>query len=165
MTNSPSERQRTAVMLRPLQEEDAQTSYGWRNDARIWQYTGNRPDKVVTEAMERDWLRQVLARPNEARFAICVGAQHTYVGNVQLTHITAGDAEFHIFIGDTRVHGQGVGTQATQLILDYARETLGLHEVYLSVHQDNLAAIRTYEKCGFICRASDGDRLTFFRKL
>ena len=165
MTNSPGERQRIPVMLRPLQEEDAQTSYRWRNDARVWQYTGSRPDKVVTEAMERDWIRQALARSNERRFAICTGAQHTYVGNVQLTHMTAGDAEFHIFIGDTRVHGQGVGTQATQLMLDYARDTLGLHEVYLRVHPDNLAAIRTYEKCGFIRRAPDGDRLTFFRKL
>ena len=155
----------TIVRLRPLQESDAGTSFLWRNNSDVWRYTGVRPDTVVTEAMEYDWIRKALSRPDEKRFAICVGAQEIYVGNVQLTGINSIDAEFHIFIGDTRVHGQGIGTLATQHLLDYARNTLGLQEVHLSVHPDNTAAIRAYEKCGFKRAASDGARLVFLRKL
>jgi RimJ/RimL family protein N-acetyltransferase len=115
--------------------------------------------------MEREWIRKVLARADEERFAICLGDARDYVGNVQLTRITDSDAEFHIFIGETSAHGQGAGTKATRLVLDYARDTLGLQQVYLSVHPDNAGAIRAYEKCGFERSASDGDRLTYLRRL
>jgi RimJ/RimL family protein N-acetyltransferase len=153
------------VTLRPLQESDAEVSCHWRNDARIWQYTGARPDLHVTAEIERDWIRRVLARPDERRFAICVGEEGRYVGNVQLTHITEADAEFHIFIGDPAVHGQGVGTRATALILDHAREVLGLRQVRLLVHPDNTPAIRAYEKCGFVRSGTEAGRLAYTRRL
>lgn len=153
------------VTLRPLQEGDAQTSYRWRNDAQVWRFTGNRPSAQITEDIEREWIRKVLARPDERRFAICLGEMQDYVGNVQLTCITASEAEFHIFIGETCAHGKGVGTQATQLLLDYARDILGLEQVYLSVHPDNAAAIRAYEKCGFVLSSEDGNHLIYLKKL
>jgi RimJ/RimL family protein N-acetyltransferase len=153
------------VTLRPLDEHDAETSFRWRNDARVWQFTGNRPETEITLEIERDWIRNVLARTNEKRFAICIGDAQQYVGNVQLTNITSNDAEFHIFIGEVAAHGKGVGTQATQRILDYARDALGLQQVYLSVHPDNVSAIRAYEKCGFQWSPTDGTRLTYIRKL
>ncbi len=153
------------VTLRPLQESDALTSWRWRNDAHIWHFTGNRPDTAITAEMEREWIRKVLTRTDEKRFAICVDGAQSYVGNVQLTGITPTEAEFHIFIGERAVHGKGVGTRATRLMLDYARDTLGLQQVYLRVHPANVAAIRAYEKCGFEAAASQGGRLTYIRKL
>jgi RimJ/RimL family protein N-acetyltransferase len=152
------------VTLRPLSESDALTSYRWRNDAEVWKFTGSRPTTVVTVELELEWIRKVLARPDERRFAICVGDQQTYVGNVQLTHITSRDAELHLFLGERTVHGQGVGTEATRMLLEHAR-SLGLEQVYLSVHRENVSAIRAYEKCGFELSADDGPRLTFLRKL
>lgn len=153
------------VTLRPLQESDAATSCDWRNDARIWLFTGNRPNSCVTAEMELEWIRRVLARSDERRFAICLGKQQRYVGNVQLTQITKRDAEFHIFIGDSAVHGQGVGTRATRLMLDYARDELQLEQVYLSVHADHAAAIRVYEKCGFKLSGTESSRLVFIKIL
>ncbi len=153
------------VTLRPLQESDAATSCHWRNDARIWLFTGNRPSSCITAEMELDWIRRVLARSDEKRFAICLGEQKHYVGNVQLTQITKHDAEFHIFIGDLAVHGQGVGTRATQLMLDYARDELRLKQVYLSVHPGHAAAIRAYERCGFKLSGTESSRLFYIKML
>ena len=154
------------VSIRPLKLSDAKTSYQWRNNPVIWRLTGSHPTCTVTPEIELEWIKDVIARLNERRFAICLGDEKKYVGNVQLTNITLQDAEFHIFIGDIAIYGQGVGTIATSLILSYASKNLRLKEVYLYVHPDNLSAIRVYEKCGFIFSPSDDTvRLKYMYKL
>ena len=137
------------VAIRPLQEEDASISYKWRNNPEIWKYTESKPDMNITYEIELNWLQDVLQRPNEKRFAICVDDDHQYVGNVQLTDINQGVAQFHIFIGEVVYHGMGIGTKATSLMLDYAFSVLGLNAVYLFVNKNNAVAIKMYENCGF----------------
>lgn len=53
----------------------------------------------------------------------------------------------HIFHPQHR--HQGYGSNATRAICSYCFEHLGLQRVALRVHEDNLAARRCYEKCGF----------------
>ena len=138
------------VTLRPLVESDALISWAWRNDPSLWIYTGSSPERSITHEDELNWIRAVLLRKNESRFAICVGDVEQYVGNVKLTNITLLDSEFHIFIGDKSMHGLGVGYMATTLLLKHAKSIMRLAEVYLYVHKKNLPAIKIYEKCGFI---------------
>jgi len=154
------------VVLRPLKELDAYSSYHWRNDHRIWAYTGKAPSKNINLEDELAWIRTVLAGQNEKRFAICVGKSAKYIGNVQLTNIAANQAEFHIFIGDKSMHGLGIGSQATVLLLNYSKKFLGLNEIYLYVHKDNIPAINLYKKCGFLFFGySTENRLKFICKL
>jgi RimJ/RimL family protein N-acetyltransferase len=138
------------ITIRPLRAKDAAISYRWRNNPEIWKYTKSKPDKKITYEIELAWLREVLKRPNERRFAICVGEDSQYIGNVQLTDIDERTAQFHIFIGEIDYHGKGVGTKSTLLILDYAFSVLELETVYLFVNKNNTAAIKLYEKCGFL---------------
>lgn len=74
------------------------------------------------------------------------------IGGVRLGHISKADknATFTIGIYDPALYGQGLGTQATRLMLRYGFETLGLHRVYLKVLDYNARGIRCYEKCGFV---------------
>jgi RimJ/RimL family protein N-acetyltransferase len=46
--------------------------------------------------------------------------------------------------------GQGFGTEATRLVVDYALRTVGLHRVSLEVFDFNPRAQRAYEKAGFV---------------
>lgn len=46
--------------------------------------------------------------------------------------------------------GRGLATAATDLALDYAFAVLNLHKVYLIVDVDNRAAVRIYERAGFL---------------
>lgn len=138
-----------AVSIRLLEEEDAKMSYLWRRDPEIWKYTGSKPTQEITYEIEKEWIKKVLKRKDEIRFAICVGSKNEYVGNVQLTNITKTDAEFHIFVGNKDFHNKGIGTKATNLILNYAAKVLKLEMVYLIVNKNNIAAIKSYEKCGF----------------
>jgi len=60
-------------------------------------------------------------------------------------------AEFYISMGDIRFKRRGIGTRATNLILKYAFDVLGLNKVYLNVDAQNEAACRLYENSGFVC--------------
>ena len=61
-----------------------------------------------------------------------------------------GSAMYHITIGEKDTWGRGYGTEATQLMLDHAFGTLGLHRIALSVFEFNERAIRAYTACGFL---------------
>lgn len=141
----------TAIYIRPLEEKDSQVSYVWRNDPKVWEFTGSRPDRVITAEIEKQWINKVLQDRTSRRFAICVKTTHQYIGNVQLTSIdeTEKKAEFHIFIGERDFWGKGVATQATKELLRYAKNELNLKVVYLFVSPQNVAAVRAYQKNGF----------------
>lgn len=147
------------VSIRLLEEKDAKTSYIWRNDSEIWIYTGSKPNGIITYEIENEWIKKVLKRENEIRFAICTGDENEYVGNVQLTNITKIDAEFHIFVGNKNFQNKGIGTKATNLILDYAKEILKLKTVYLFVNKNNTPAIKSYNRCGFFEVEKNNDQL------
>jgi diamine N-acetyltransferase len=73
------------------------------------------------------------------------------IGNSFLTDIDYKHrrAEFNIVIGEKNCHGKGFGTEVTKLVLDYAFQILGIHNVFLRVYEFNQKAIRAYEKAGF----------------
>jgi RimJ/RimL family protein N-acetyltransferase len=145
------------VYIRPLEEMDAHVSVNWRNNPEIWKFTGSKPDNKVTIDMELAWIKNVITRTNEKRFAICLSENNQYVGNVQLTDIESNQAQFHIFIGESDFWNKGVATKATKLILQFAFETLRLTSIYLFVKKNNKYAIKAYEKNGFKISDLEGD--------
>lgn len=147
------------VYIRPLREEDALVSWRWRNDAAIWVFTGARPDCEITEAIELGWIRRAINEEGSKRFAICMSGTDEYIGNVQLTNITQDTAQFHIFIGNRSFWGRGLATQATKLLIKWARNTLQIKSIYLEVNRNNFAAIRAYEKSGFVPASVRADKV------
>jgi len=135
------------VYIRPLCFEDAQISYKWRNDPEVWKFTGSQPDREITHNIELDWIKKVIADDSGRRFAIIADDQ--YVGNIQLTNIKDRKAEYHIFIGDKIWWGKGISYLATYQILHFAKEELHLEEVFLSVREENIAAVKSYRNSSF----------------
>lgn len=139
----------TDIYIRPLEEKDAYISVLWRNNPEIWKYTLSKPDREITIDIELCWIKTVLKRTNEKRFAICISSNNQYIGNVQLTNITDTDAKFHIFIGESEFWNQGIGTKATALMIEYGIHMLGLSSIYLRVNKNNQPAVKSYLKNGF----------------
>lgn len=136
------------ILIRPIKVEDASVSWKWRNDPEIWNFTSSKPDKEITYEIELEWIKNVLKEETSKRFAIIV--DETYVGNIQLTCIHGQSAEYHIFIGEKSFWGNGISSIATFEILHYAKEELHLENVYLSVREDNIYAVKSYIKSSFI---------------
>lgn len=125
------------VYLRPLVVQDAQISCHWRNDPKIWRYTGSRPNRHITPEMETQWLEEVLARENEKRFAICLTEDDRYIGNVFFTDIKDGEAWLHIFIGEVQFWGKNRAYDAAWLALENAFLQLQLNVVNMEMHKNN----------------------------
>jgi diamine N-acetyltransferase len=105
---------------------------------------------IYTVEGEKGWYKEAAkADPCQALFTVYDHSDLMPIGTTGLTNIDHrhGTATFGITLGERR--GRGLGTEATQLVLDCAFTVLGLHTVDLRVFAWNRAAIRCYEKAGF----------------
>jgi RimJ/RimL family protein N-acetyltransferase len=57
--------------------------------------------------------------------------------------------ECGLFIGERSHWDSGYGTDATRTLVRFAFRELNLNRVFLRVYEDNVRAIRCYEKVGF----------------
>lgn len=74
------------------------------------------------------------------------------IGFVVLFNIKwpSGACELSIGIGDADYRGKGCGSEALRLVLNYAFNELNLYRVGLNVLEYNAAAIKAYERAGFV---------------
>ena len=142
------------IKIRPLETKDAYTSVNWRNMPEIWAQTGSAPNKKVTIEDELEWIKKVTADKTSRRFAIIV--DDMYVGNVYLTDIKDGVAEYHIFIGDKNYWGKGVAREASKQIIEFGISNLRLKAIELGVQETNAAAFHLYKSLGFNKTGMDG---------
>jgi RimJ/RimL family protein N-acetyltransferase len=121
----------------------------WRSDPEVKRGTGGSTQDPTMEAMQA-WYEQA-TRPGsiEVHFTIYDLDDVAPVGTALLVRVDqhAGTAEFGLSIGERR--NQGLGTEATRLVLDWAFTVMGLHNILLVTFSWNLPAIRAYSKAGF----------------
>jgi diamine N-acetyltransferase len=146
---------RMNVRLRPLATDDARTSVKWRNIPEIWALTGASPAREVTLEDELAWIDRVTQDTSSSRFAIVVDDE--YVGNIYLTDIFDGTAEYHIFIGEREYWGKGVAREASLQIVEYARNVLQLRRIKLKVRGRHARAVSLYKSLGFTENSDDGE--------
>ena len=146
--------------LGPLRRDLAATYARWVNDAGVRFGLGH--VGIATRESEEKWVDDAVEKgaerePTVAAFTVYDAADRVAVGTATLFDINQrhGAAQFGIAIGERR--GQGIGADATRLMLRWAFETLGLHSVELQAYAWNEEAIRAYEKAGF-ARAGLGAR-------
>jgi diamine N-acetyltransferase len=140
------------VALGPLRKDLAETYARWINDLDVRRGLAN-PALLAVEA-EEDWVVDAIRKgserePEQVNFTVYDRTDGAPVGTTGLVEIAwrSGRATYGIAIGERR--GQGLGTEATRLTLDWAFNVLGLENVLLEVLPSNAAAIRAYEKAGF----------------
>jgi len=140
------------VALGPLRRDLAPAYARWMNQLDVRRgldYLGvatpEDQEKWVAENIERGGKRE----PSGVEFTIYDRADCTPVGTAGLFHISHshGRAEFGIAIGERR--GQGLGTEATRLVLDFAFHVLQLRNVLLETLEWNVAGQKAYERAGF----------------
>ena len=139
------------VALGPLRKDLVPTYLRWFNDYGTMRTLGIMPVPLTLEQEEK-WYESAISRGDtDIAFTIYEKASERPIGNVDFHSVDYRNrtAEFGIAIGEPDARGKGYGTEATQLMLDYAFTALGLHNVMLLVFAYNLAGIRAYSKAGF----------------
>jgi RimJ/RimL family protein N-acetyltransferase len=109
---------------------------------------------IATAQSQEKWVEENLERgaksePEVVEFTVYAREDSAPVGRAGLPGIRPwhGNAECAIYLGERR--GQGLGTEATRLVLDYAFHVLQLRNVLLETLDWNAAGLAAYERAGF----------------
>ena len=140
-----------SVYLRALELDDLDRTYKWHNDQALYRTMG--VFHFVSRGTDAEWLRKKQAFSNEeVNLAICLTENSQHIGNIYLRNIDwiARHGELRILIGEPDQRSKGYGQAAIRLLIKHAFQDLGLLRLYLFVLEDNKAALRAYETCGFI---------------
>ena len=141
------------IMLREYRREDLEEMRKWVNDGNVTHYLSHVFLPAQTLPMTESFLERVLSGQNlDYNFVIADRETGAYIGQVDLFGLNTIDrhAELGIVIGNPQWHGQGIGTEAIMLMLDFAFRHANLQRIELWVDADNAGAIRCYKKAGFV---------------
>ena len=140
------------VALGPLHRELLPLIERWDNDFQVADLRGDDPRPHTAESIAAGWEPLLRGeREDWIGFAIYALPDLRPIGVTNIRDFTNshGTAEFGIAIGEATDRGQGFGTEATRLVLDYAFTVLGVYNVWLDTLAYNGGALRAYEKAGF----------------
>ena len=121
------------VALGPLRKDLVPLYARWFNDFRTLRMLGPMPRPLALE-QEEQWYKRAITRGDAViAFTIYEKATRRPIGNTGLHDIDHRNrtALFGITIGESDARGKGYGTEATQLMLDFAFTVQGLHNVML----------------------------------
>lgn len=149
--------------LRELNKTDIPEINQWRNSSELISNLGA-PFRYINMEVEYEWYDSYLkSRNNTVRCAV-VNETDKILCLVSLTGIDYihRTATLHIMIGKAENRGEGIGSFAVHEMLKHAFHNLNLNRVELGVLEENTAAIKLYEKCGF--RREGIKRACIFKK-
>lgn len=134
------------MILRKLELGDLHIRVDWMNNPKI--YKSMHFDIPVWYDNTIRWFENNQQNENRADVVFIEDGQLLAMGGLTNINKGVGKAELYIFVNPHLQRG-GIGTQATKLLCKYGFETLELNKIYLETNEDNFAAQRVYEKCGF----------------
>jgi len=130
----------------PDYEESAVKWAEWMNDRTVADYYGGYHNHVSLAS-----AKKAVGELQGHRFDIVLSDGDVLIGHVSLHDVNHlhRNANIGIVIGEATHRGKGYGAEAIRLVLNHGFTALNLHNIMLSVHADNQAAIACYQKIGF----------------
>ena len=140
------------ITLRPLEPDDIELLYQWENNMEIWNVSNTRTPfskyilaeyikESAKDIYETKQLRLIIQNEN----SIPVGALDLF--DFDPYHMRAG---IGILIHSTGNRNNGYGSDALNAIFGYAKEVLGIKQLYANIAHKNDVSIHLFEKAGFI---------------
>lgn len=139
-------------LLRELTVEDATPRYlSWLSDADARRF-------IVAAATTSELadLRRYVSERSGRQDVLFLGifsrADGLHIGNIKYEPLdpVAGYAIMGILIGDPAFRSQGVTPEVVSASASWLRDNRAITQILLGVGNDNHAAIRAYEKIGFV---------------
>lgn len=149
-----------SICLRKITSDDTESIVRWRNSDAVRSHFIDQ--RLFTKESHEGWLKNYVETGKVVQLIICIPKEagapledYVPVGSVYVRDIdtTHNKGEYGIFIGEDWARGKGVGSRCAKLMVRYCFETLHLHRLFLRVYADNLQAIKSYEKAGFVQEA------------
>ena len=138
------------VVLTGLTAQSIPKILDWANNPDTKIMTGT--VYPISEFEHDDWIREKVKSKHDKIFIIQEKDTRSDIGIIGMKHsdFINRNAEMYLSIGDEAFRGMGYGTDAVMALVTFGFNTLNLHRIYLHVFDFNVAAIRSYEKAGFV---------------
>ena len=138
------------IVLRPLEPTDLDTLYNWENDSALWVVS----DTVAPYSRAALWqylenYTGDIYSQRQLRLMITL-TDGTPAGTIDFLNFDPlnNRAELGLFIA-SELRGKGLGRQALELLTAYAREHLGLRQLYVYIALDNTVCLKMFEEYGY----------------
>lgn len=137
--------------LRAMEPYDIDELYKWENNRSVWSVSG------TTTPFSRHSLSRFI---DEQQFDIFqTKQQRLIIENLEGVAIGAIDifefdplnrrAGIGILIHELPLRGKGYATDTINIVCNYSKEHLGMHQLWCNVGADNCASIALFKRCGF----------------
>ncbi len=140
------------IYLRALEPEDLEFVYRIENNEAFWSisYTQTPYSRfLIRQYLEN--AHQDIYEAKQLRLAICLRGSRDAIGLIDLfdfdpAHLRAG---IGILLEEEIERGKGYGSQALGLVIRYAFNVLGLHQLYANIDVQNIASTALFTNFGF----------------
>lgn len=137
------------LILRPWQEDDAESLYKYASDAQIGPPAGWPPHTSIENS--REIICAVLSAPDT--FAVCAKESGEPIGSIGFHRkdLAKTDDEYELGYWIGRAFwGRGLIPEASREMLRYAFEDLGMNRIWCGYYEGNEKSKRVQEKLGFV---------------
>jgi diamine N-acetyltransferase len=139
------------IYLRALEKEDLDFLYHLENNTDVWEISGTiTPYSKEVLQLYLDNAHRDIYEVKQLRLVIC-NLEHQAIGLIDLFDFDPQNkrAGVGIIILDKANRNKGVGGEALEILYKYAFETLGLHQLYANILEENQASVHLFKKHGF----------------
>ena len=139
--------ERDKICIRKFNINDVENKVKWINDSANNKYLHYNLPLEYEKTIE--WFKRTESLTT--RLDAVIEYEGIPVGLIGLLGIdmTNKKAEYYICMGEQNFKGRGIAKTASNLLVEYAFETLGLNKIYLYTERENDAAQKLFEKLGF----------------
>lgn len=139
------------IYLRALEASDLDFLYKLENDESVWEVSETQTPYskyILKQYLENS--HKDIYEVKQLRLAIS-GLDEELLGFIDLYDFNprSNRAGVGIIVLASQNRNKGVGTEALQLLIEYAYSSLNLHQLYANISEDNLHSIKLFKNLGF----------------
>lgn len=139
-------------LLRELTEDDVTQRYlGWLSDSESKKFIA--ASATVRKLSDlRQYVLERIGRDDIIFLGIFEKTNGLHIGNIKYDPVNSGlgYAIMGMLIGDSAYRSKGVATEILNASARWLKEHRNIRQILLGVSKDNLAAVKAYEKVGFV---------------
>jgi len=140
------------IYLRALEPEDLEFIYAIENNESVWEVSNTQTP--YSRFLIRQYLEnahQDIYEAKQLRLAICLSDTFEAIGLIDLFDFDPKNnrAGVGIVISNESNRNSGIGSEALQLVINYAFNQLQLHQLYANIGSDNEISKQLFTKFGF----------------
>lgn len=143
------------IKLRAIEFSDIELLYNWENDKNNW-LVSNTLTPFSRDIIERyiENSYQDINQAKQVRMMIDASFERDAFRSVGAIDLFDFDphhqrAGIGILIGEPADRSKGIATAALKTLIDYAFNTLLLHQIYCNIMPDNKASLNLFKHAGF----------------